>query len=104
MGQADVADVLCLLDGGQLCEDFLTIDAVATEGVDGQVADAKGGEVLEEVGALAWVNLKAVESCLHDDLRGTDLRPLDGNAQPGVAAAPSPGADEQIRRPTPALP
>ena len=41
LGEADMADVLCLLDGGELVEDFLTVDAVAAEGVDGEVADAK---------------------------------------------------------------
>lgn len=55
-----MADVFCFLNSGELVEDFLTIDAVAPEGVDGEVADAKRGEVLEEVGTLTGVNLEAV--------------------------------------------
>ena len=39
--QANVADVLRLLYGGQAVEHFLPVDAVATEGVDGEVADTK---------------------------------------------------------------
>ena len=88
-----MADVLCLLDGGELVEDFLTVDAVATEGVDGEVADAKRREVLEEVGALAGVNLEAVQTGLHDDLRRADVRPFDGDAEPRVAAPPAARAD-----------
>ena len=92
-GKADVADVFCFLDGGEVVEDFLTIDAIASEGVDGEVADAKGGEVLEEVGALRGVNLEAIQASLHDDLCRADLRPLDGNAEPRVAASPTARAD-----------
>ena len=91
--QADVADMLCLLHGGQCVEDFLPVDAVTSEGVDGEVADAKRGEVLEEVGALAGVHLEAVQPCLHDDLGSTDVAPLDGYAEPRVAASPTAGAD-----------
>ena len=89
MGEADMADVGGFLDGGEVVEDFLTIDAVASVGVDGEVADAKGGEVLEEVGALRGVNLEAIQASLYDDLCRADLRPLDGNAKPRVAASPT---------------
>ena len=88
-GETDVADMGGFLDGGEVVEDFLTIDAVASEGVDGEVADAKGGEVLEEVGALRGVNLEAIQACLHDDLCRADLRPLDGNAKPRVGTSPT---------------
>ena len=60
LGQANVADVFCLLNSRQLVEDFLTVDAVASEGVDGEVADAQRCEVLEEVCALTGVNLETV--------------------------------------------
>ena len=91
-----MADVLRLLDGGQGIEDVLAVDAVAAEGVDGEVADAERGEVLEEVGALAGVDLEVVQAGFYDDLRGADVRPLDGDAQPRVAAPPAAGADEEI--------
>ena len=52
--------MFCLLNSGELVEDFLTVDAVAPEGVDGEVSDAQRCEVLEEVGTLTGVNLKAV--------------------------------------------
>ncbi len=96
LGQAYVAYVLRLLYGGQLVEDFLPVDAVASESVDGKVADAKRGKVLEEMRALARVNLEAVQSSLDDDLRGTDVAPLDGNAEPRVAASPTARTDEEV--------
>ena len=92
-GQADVAHVLRLLDGGQPVENVLTVDAVAPEGVDGEIADAQRREVLEEVRALAGINLETVKSCLHDDLSCADMRPFDGDAEPRVAASPAARAD-----------
>ena len=61
-----MSNVFCLLYGRQLVEFFLPIDAITSEGIDSQVAYAKRGEVLEEVRTLAWVNLEAVKTCLHN--------------------------------------
>ena len=92
-----MTNVLCLLYGRQLVEHLLPIDAIASEGIDGKVANAKRCQVLEEVGALTWVDLKAVETSFYNDLRGTDMRPLHRNAQPRVAASPTTWTDEEIR-------
>ena len=86
--------MFCFLNGGQLVENFLPIDAVASEGVDGEVADAERGEVLEEVCALARIDLEAVQSCLDNDLGCADLRPLDRDAKPRVGASPTARADK----------
>ena len=67
LGETDVTDVLGLVDGWHFVEDFLTVDAVATEGVDGEVGHAERGEVLEEVGALGGINLEALQAGLYDD-------------------------------------
>ena len=92
-----MTNVLCLLYGRQLVEHLLPIDAIASEGIDGKVANAKRCQVLEEVGALTWVDLKAVETSFYNDLRGTDMRPLHRNAQPRVTASPTTWTDEEIR-------
>ena len=61
---------LSLFDCGHRIEHLLAIDTVVGVGVDGEVAHAKAGEVLEEVGALAWIDLEVLESCLNDDSGG----------------------------------
>ena len=71
--QTDVTNVFCLLNSRQFVENFLSVDTVASESIDGEVANAKRGEVLEEVRALARVNLEAVQACLNDNLGGTNL-------------------------------
>ena len=94
----NVANVFCLLNGWKFVEDVLSVYAVAAESIDGKVADAKRGKVLEEVRALAWVNLEAVKACLHDNLCCADMTPLNGNTEPWVAASPTSGTDEEIGR------
>ena len=93
-----MSNVFCLLYGRQFVEFFLPIDAITSEGIDSQVAYAKRGKVLEEVRTLAWVNLEAVQTCLHNDLSGADMTPFHGNSQPRVAASPSARTDEEVGR------
>lgn len=52
LDKADVTDVFCLTDGREGVEPSFVEESITTEGVDGEVGDAEGGEVLEEVGAL----------------------------------------------------
>ena len=94
--EADVAHVLGLFDGGQCIEHFLTEEAVARVGADGEVADTERGEVLEEMRALRGIDMVALECRLDDDAGGGDVRPLDGDAEPGVAGAPAAWADEDL--------
>ena len=37
-----------------------------------------------------------LQTCLHDDTGGTDMGPLDGDAQPVVAGAPTARSDEDV--------
>ena len=94
--ETDVADMFCLLDGRQLVEYVLPVDAIASESIDGEIADSERGEVLEEVRALRRVDLEFVYAGFHNDLCCTDMTPPYGNAEPWVAAAPTAGTDEHI--------
>ena len=87
---------LSLFDCGHRVEHLLAVDAVVGIGVDSEVAHAKAGEVLEEVGALAGVHAVVLEFDLDDDLSGADVRPLDRHAQPRVARAPPSGPYEHV--------
>ena len=84
-----VADVFCLFHSRLGIEECLVVHTVVHVGVDGEVADAERGEVLEEVRPLAGVNAVVGQSGFHDDACGRYVRPLHGDAQPGVAASPA---------------
>ena len=45
-------------------------------GIDGEIAYTERGEVLEEVRSLRGVHVIVLQTCLHDDSGGTDMRPL----------------------------
>ena len=88
--------VLSLLNCWKFVEDLLPIDAVTSESVDCQVANAKRCKVLEEVRAVARVNLEAIKTSLYNDLSSTDMAPLHRNAQPRVAASPASWTDKKV--------
>ena len=92
--EADVAHKLRFLNGRHAVEDGLLQHTIASIGVDGEVADTKGGEVLEEMGALRGVDMIVLQTGLDDDAGSGDMRPLDGNAQPVVAGAPAARTNE----------
>ena len=94
--KADVADILCFLNGRHTVEDVLLEQTIARVGVDGEVADTERREVLEEVGALRGVDVVVLETGLDDDAGCRDVGPLDGNAQSVVAGAPAARADEHV--------
>ena len=94
--ESHVAYILRLVDGGHVIEDGLLEDAVASVGVDCEIADTKGCEILEEVRALRGVNVIVLETSLDDDAGGRDVGPLDGNAQPRVAGAPTARTNEDV--------
>ena len=45
-----------------------------------KIAYSKRGEILEEMGALTWVDIIVLQRYFYDDTGGTDMRPLDWNA------------------------
>ena len=47
--ETDVTDEVGLLDSGKGVEPCLVEEAVALEGIDGEIGDTERGEVLEEV-------------------------------------------------------
>ena len=94
--EADVAHKLGFLNGRHTIEDGLLQHTIASIGVDGEVADTKGGEVLEEMGALRGVYMIVLQASLNNDTSGRDMGPLDGDAQPIVAGAPTSWTDEDV--------
>ena len=89
--QADVADVFRLGEGGQGIQILLVEKPVVAVGVDSEIAYSEGCQVLEEVGALAWVHAIVLQAAFHDDAGLADVGPFHGNAEPGIAAAPTAG-------------
>ena len=42
-----------------------------------KIAYSKRGKILEEMGALTWVDIIVLQRYFYDDTGGTDMRPLD---------------------------
>ena len=74
-----MAHKLRFLNGKHTIEDGLLQHTIASVGVDGEVADTKGGEVLEEMGALRGVDMIVLQASLNNDTSGRDMGPLDGD-------------------------
>ena len=70
VGLDGVSDLFVILDCWQRVEDVFAIYTVVAEGIDGEIADSETREVLEEVGALAWIDLEVLEPSLNDDTGG----------------------------------
>ena len=82
---------------GRLCiQEFLVVYAVIHKGVDGKVSHSKGGQVLEEVGSLTGVYPVIGQSGFHYHAGSADVRPLHGDAEPGVTATPASGTYKDI--------
>ena len=64
--------------------------------VDGEIADAERGEVLEEVGTLGGIHMVVLQGRLDDDAGRTDMRPLHGDTQPVVTRAPASRSHEDV--------
>ena len=58
-------------------------------GIYREVTHAERGEVLEEMGALARVDVVVLQSYFHDNSGGADMRPLDRHTQIMVARTPT---------------
>src|SRR5438445_5596987 len=68
----------------------------ADVGVDGEVADVAGGEVLEEMAALRRRDAEIGEPGLDDRARARNLIPSHRNAEQRVGRSPPADADEQV--------
>src|SRR6266511_3027483 len=80
--EAEMAHSSGLLHGRLLSQPGPVHQAFAEVGIDGEIGDAEGREVLEEVAALRGSDAKVAEARLDDDARPGDLLPCDGNAEP----------------------
>ena len=94
--EAHVAHILGLIHGWHRIQDILSEDAVVVVRIDGEIPHAEGSEILEEVRALTGIDAVVLQSGLHDDTGGRDMRPLHGDAQPEIAGSPAPRSDKDI--------
>ncbi len=62
--EAQVANAAVFLDGGLLSQPFPIDESLPGVGIHGEVADLKGGEVLEEVAALRGRDAEIAETRL----------------------------------------
>ena len=94
--EAYMAHMLGLIDSGHGIEHRLLKNAIASIGVDGEVAHAEGCEVLEEMSTLRGIDMIVLQTCLNDDTGCRDVRPLYRYAKPWVAGAPASWTNEHI--------
>src|SRR5919106_4457191 len=93
--QAEMADV-CLVAAVGLGVEPVPVDG-SVVGVDGEVADVEGGQVLEEMAALRGHDFEVAQAGLDDHFRARHLIPCDRDAEPGIARAPASDADQDVR-------
>ena len=74
-----MAYIICFLNGRHLVKHLFLEHAVACIGVDGEVANTKRGEVLEEMRTLRGVDMVVLQTCLHNDTGSRDMWPLHGD-------------------------
>ena len=92
-----MANILCLLDRRHRIEHSLVDEATLPGiGIYRKVTHPERGEVLEEMGSLAGIDVIVLQRHLHDNPGCTDMRPLDGNTEIVVAGAPSAGTYQHI--------
>ena len=96
MVEADMAHVFGFFDSGHPVEDILLEDTIACIGIDGEIADTETGEILEEMRSLGGVDVIILQTRFHNDAGSGDMRPLDRDAQPVVAASPASRPNEHI--------
>ena len=82
--EADGADVSVVVECFHCIEAGDIVAGGGLFGADGEVADAEAGEVVEEVGALAGLDVVVRQGCFHNEARGCDVGPVDGDAEGGV--------------------
>lgn len=89
-------DELRFVHGGLGIQQRLVVETILAEGIDGEIAHPKRGQVLEKVRTLTGVYLIVRQSGFHDDPRCRDVRPFHRNAEPRVAAAPPTRTDQHV--------
>ena len=88
--EAYMTHILRLFYGWHRIEHLLVYEATLFGiGIYREIAHAKRGEVLEEVGALTRIDVVILQCHLYDDAGGTDMRPLDRYAQVMITRSPA---------------
>ena len=76
-------------DSREGIEEGAIVDAIAVEIIDGEIAHAKRGEVLEKVSALRRINAIVSQAGFDNDACSRDVWPFHRNSQPRIARSPS---------------
>ena len=95
----NVPQVFRLVYGRLGIQEFLVVYTVVHKCIDGEIPYTEGRQVLEEMGSLTGVYTVIRQSGFHNDAGGADVRPLHGDAKPGVTTSPASGTDEDIVTP-----
>ena len=90
-GQPQVAHIFEIGQHGAAVQPVPVYEARVLFRVDGKIADAERGQVVEEVRAVGGVGRKSAVSGLDYDLGMRDMVPLHRDAQERVARAPAAG-------------
>ena len=77
-------------------EKRLVVDAIIHIGIDGEIAHAKRGEILEEVSTLTGIYTIVCQTGLNNDTCRTDVGPFHWNTQPSVTASPASRANQNV--------
>ena len=94
-----VPQVFRLVHGRLGIQEFLVVYTVIHKCIDGEIPYAERCQVLEEMGSLTGVYTVIRQSGFHNDAGGADVRPLHGDAKPGVTTSPASGTNEDIVSP-----
>ena len=83
-GEMDATQERGFVVGGLGIEPGLVDGLGRMDGVDAEIAHTEGGQILEEMSALAGVDTEGADGAFHNDARHADMGPFDGDAQAGV--------------------
>ena len=75
---------------------FFIEPAISLKRIDREIANPERRQILEEMRSLARIDTIVLQPAFHNDAGIADMRPFHRNAQPGIAAAPTAGTDQDI--------
>ena len=77
----------------------LPVDSITFGFLNRKIKDPQIRDVVKKMRTLAEVGIHLRKSGLHDQPGCGNLTPIDRNSQPGIGAAPTAEADQDIRSP-----
>src|ERR1700722_16021283 len=97
LGELQVADAALFFYSGLLGQPWPVDRALASVGINGEVSDLEGGQVLKEGATLRRRDPEVVEASFHDGTGSGDFIPFDRDAEPRIVRTPAADTDPQIR-------